>query len=652
VEHPVNNSSRNVQIVGGIIFALYALGYLFPDTFWAMHYPALLGSGTNLVVFVVAGALLFFGPNFFGSSPAFDRFPSTKRNGFVLAVGLSLAMGLLFYSFPIFFDVYGDSLWVKGEGVVLTTISDKHWAEFISLDYFNLKIGTSSAFGTGAVVAYLFGLTLDEAFGLIDLIAGMLFVLIWVRFVLRWVQNGTLRWALIVLGLTAPLALHFCQHYEVYATTYVLMLLYISIVLEFVATRKSLWLWVQIPMLLLCQKYHVTTALLYPAFGMCLLLQFGNPKWKVLQLKGALTYLFIPMLLLGVFVYVFVTESVFGNRAYDAETWDTVFFLPISAAEGPPYDRYNLFSWNHIFDYFNMFFLWSSVALFIGGAILVKWRNRIDWNRPEVVILTLTFLIYVAFFFVFNPLLGMTADWDLMSLPALILLPLIVVLSKQLQRDEFPKQVVAGSFAFGLLCLCGIFVNADQESLSAHYESVGRRDFKTYWRGTSTTIVSGINMGAANEIEERYTRIIEDLAPYAVENDIEYSEILTQAGELQLNGKRNPAGASVYFEQALAYCPDLQRAHYNLVVSYFKQQRMDEAFVHLQGLIQKQYPDQPKAYKIAIHTAIEAAQYETAFQFCNDYLAIFPDDGFIRRVTDSLAMSKQLDRVKFMFRQE
>lgn len=656
VDKSLNQGSQKIAGIGLLLWGLFVLGTLFPDVFWVFHYPGLLSTPTNFIV--LALGLLFILGTFKPDSFEWFHKKSSTKHDFWIAGGLAAFMGVLFYSFPIFSDIYGDAIWVEETNTApVIKMAPLHWEDLLGFDYTNLKLGTRTAFGLASLTSLLTGRDLPSSFVLLDLVFGVLYVFTYVRLVQRNLNNQSLRWIMILAGLFAPFTLHFYGHYEVYALHYLYLAIFFYIVLEqFRNPNKRRLVYLGF-LLVLGPKIHILSILLVPCYGwmwMHYLAQKAERFEKLLKGKQFVQTQLIPLAVIGILFYVFGAKSTFGPRDFTEETLNQVFFLPVVSADPSPLDRYNLFSWAHIFDYLTFIIGWSVTVIALLTTAFWAFRKHLRLNHPEVVIIGGTVVVYILFFFAFNPLMGMTSDWDLMSLPVIALLTLTIVIVRQLENTNFPRLVTPLALATVLLSVPTFVVNASQDLLSEHLISIGSRDFKTVYKGTSTTISHGIRLEEdAQQQVKLYDQVLKELTPYAVPGkDIETAELLVQLGELHLNHFKRPQDALVVFEDAYYICPYLRRGAYYTVATNFMVGNYQRAAQLTDQMVQFQYPNPGKALRVAIHVAVEAEQYQKALGYCQQYLAGDPANQFIRSVHDQLASGQNLDQVKYKFRQE
>lgn len=642
----------------GLAFLLtYLIAVMYPDTFWGLHHPAFLPGSTGLVLIVLFGLFTFLGFRY-------NIWKSLVINvegagGWYWKYILALVAAIVYFKTPIFSDVYGDSQAILGDhSYMVEELDAKYMDKLFSLDFTNLKLGTGTTFGLVAWISYNSEITVYEAFRWIGAIFGGGFVFIMLSIVHRLTQVRLQRLLLTLAVLGAPFTLAFCGHVEVYAPVYFFLSLFWYLLIRF-QEKPSVLLGVLLVLsVFLNFKFHVTGALTALPMLVVMLVEYRKKQGKGTSWKLLFRFVVLPVYLLGVLVYVFVTKSAFGPRDFTEENLSDAIFLPISSSDPAPLDRYNLFSGSHIFDYFNMFFLWSAAALLVVVAILVFFRNRINQESNLVKITGVSMLIYLPVFFVLNPLLSMQVDWDLMSIPGIALLVLGIVLLTTLKSAEgeersLSSMIAAPMIGLSVLGFLNIPVNGNQESLSKRLISSGKYSYKTYWKGTSTNIYGGIYL-IEDEDKQMQTleRIVKELEPYGIAgNDIELCDMENRVGRYYQKRHQDLATAKEYYEKAYHYNTLLRQNVYDLVVINFIQKDFKAAHSYLELLVAMEYPSEEKALRMAVHTSLEAEEYGDAAKYCEKLLVINPQDQFIREVLELLRTSEDKSQIKFKFSQ-
>lgn len=638
------------------IWGLFVLSMVFPELLWSMSYVhsmGLLGYGSLAIsgVFVASSFLLQ------NDSPLIQKLQEkVPVNDRLLILGLVLSFALLFALYPIYSDLYGDARYIKEE---LNIVIPK-WSPALLTDLFyfhplDSKIGTRTAYSLANLTAYLFGVSGNEAIRLLNVFWGAMFVGAWVYLVKKVLRSNAWQTIWILAGITAPWTLAFAGHYEIYAPSFFLQTVFcIQLWRYFEAPGLKRILWLGL-VLLFCIKFHVTSYLLGISLGFVVAhwIQFKNSQAHAWHWKKVALYAWLPFMLLGAVVYLFVFQSFHGPRNYSPETLNEVLFLPVISSEPAPLDRYNLFSLIHMMDYFNLVVSWSPLGLALILGLVVEQAKKISWNSPLVIISTTQAMVYMGAFFVLNPLLSPQVDWDLFSLPAISFLFFGMVLTGQVADFQKGWNFVPAAIGISLLSLSTIYTHSQPQMLAKVYETRGLGTFKSYWIGSSTLLHESARLQAsANESQAKRLDILEKLLPFSTpNNDLEYADLLVEAGKYYFDSK-DYEKAIGYFEEAFAFDPSLIRNTYYLVVTQFSRKQYKDAHTYGNRLVAYQYPSQKKACRIAIHVAVEAEAYENALTYCTEYLEVFPEDEFIQRVRNRLAQKNDLANIRRMFRVE
>ncbi|MEL7191154.1 MAG: tetratricopeptide repeat protein [Bacteroidota bacterium] len=627
-------------------------GVFFPEHLWG--WGLLTGMPVGPLYFLMGLLAVLF------ASVAVPRFnlrlptlPSQTRNIWLLAGGVAIVLGLLSYIFPLAAPAFGDSRYIidltKG---VATQWEPRFLTDIFKLDFANPKEGTETIIAIMRLLSYFTGQDGSSLLLWVNRVCGAAFALVWVQFVLSRVTDNASRWMLLIMGLTAPCTQMFYGHYEYYGPVYLSLLLYSRGLLRYIEQDTKGFPWTILLLLLVCLKFHITSfLLLIPTTMVIVYMQRaawrGFFTWQKLGL-----WLMMIGLLAGMGIYFFIFKNHDGPRAFTKDTLEEALFLPLYTNEGPPLDRYNLLSLAHIGDYLNLLGIWSPVAIFLLGAVLLTQGKQLPWNAPTVFILGFTSLMYAAAFFVLNPLLSMVCDWDLFSLPAIPLMVFTALLLSKAE-DKPSQQWIGPVLALGIMGMAWIFGNAQEETLSNRLRPMGRHVFKTYWIGASTMMhLSSDLLHSTDQAQSERLETLEVLRPYAViGNDIEFADILCEAGLYYTNEENDRAKALPYFQEAYKYQYNLSRNVLHLLTTHFLLGQYKEAHKYSKTLIGVRKPSYERAYRIAIHTAVEAEAYEDALDFCNNYLAIWPDNAFVKRVRQSLQTSQDPAQTKLLFKQ-
>lgn len=639
-----------------VIFALYCLALIFPDSFWGLHVPAFLSGGKGWVLWGLGlgFSLISQRYNFWNKLDNTD----SMKNDWVWALVLSIIAGIFFYQLPIFSDTYGDSLvLIPNKELSILEFTDYYKDKLWSFDFSNLKLGTGTTLGLVGWISYVNEITVYEAFRWLGVCCGIVFIFFMLLSVFRLAKTGEQRilFALMITGTSMTLV--FCGHVEIYSPVYALLAIFGYVLIRYLEQRK---LSVGILLFLLCVlniKFHITGFLSFLILGIAMLITRRNSQGKTTTWKYLFLSVLLPIILGGIGIYIFITKSVFGPRAYTEDNLTDAIFLPIQSADPAPLDRYNLFSWSHFYDYLNLFFVWSAAALMIICVILIFYRKRVTWNTPILQVFGLSMIIYLLVFFVLNPLLSMPTDWDLMGVPSIMFMLFAVILILEIPRGKDSERSLTSYLIAPVLGLATLgwstqFVHASAESQGERLLSMGRYNFKTYWIGSSTPLLAGLDLIHEEDKQEELESLVVELEPYAVMGeDTEYAAVVNKLGVLYQDSLKDLNLASQLYQKAFEADPLLRKNVYNLTVANFYQGKMKEANEHIPMLVAMQYPSQLKSLRIAIHVALEASDYAAADGYCTTLLKLKPEDSFIREIRALIRTSEDKSKIKFRFRQ-
>ncbi len=648
---------NGLLLVAICMFVLYALGIVFPDSFWGLHYPAFLSNnfGVIFIVLAIVSTLYFQNRN------PWVWLLKESKNAMIWRFGLAFVGFILFYKMPIFNDVYGDSLqMLPNRDLAQESLDPVFLKKIFSFDFTNFKLGTGTTFGLVGWISYQAQISVYDAFRMIGAICGAGYIYFMLASIHRLTSQRIQRVLLTIVVFGAPLLLTFCGHIEIYAPVYFFLAVFWYLVIRYHEKPSTLGVALLFVVALLNFKFHVTGFLTIVTALIMTVLQYRRSKGWGTNWKNLFLAVIMPVYLLGIYVYTMVTRSTFGARSYSEETIFDVVFLPIKSSEGPPLDRYNLFSSAHFFDFFNLWFLWSAGALFLILSLLLFYRKRIDFAHPLVQVMGVSLLIYLPIFFVLNPLLSMQTDWDLMSIPGVLMILFAIILVTTLKQDElksrsFESYAMTPVIGFMLMGMSSIFVNANQESQAERLISMGGYSFRTYWIGASTPVLNGIN-GLPSERQKinGLEAFIRDNEASAVKgNDVEFSAVINALGNMYQNSSANPNLdlALTMYQKAYEYQPMYRKNVYDLLFTHFLKKDFKEANMYVPTLVKMRYPNPIKSLRVAVHTSIEAEDYKNAVIYCQLLIKENPDDTFIKEILRLLQTEEDKSSIKFKFRQ-
>lgn len=645
--------SVKVAIPASLLLAMPLLAWIWPQKWWGSHFLAYVPLWLAfMIVGLALGLIVPQGGSFF--TRLFARFKRKVPSGTLIEVVLpALAMGGLFLAFPMAADIYGDAFHYNR--YLDTTIQVLEPSVIEQLQTFDLRpeSGRNFLLALLTLASYTFGVSYGTVFHGFGLLFGVVFSGFWLSGIRAFLPADGRRWLMALAGLSAPFLLIFMGHIDTYGIVYAAILGWLLLLLRGLISGKKKWLWIALFLLPVCIKIHPLTVLLSPALLMCALYLFvGHTrigKW-MLSPKGIALWLLTPVFLAGLFLYFIVFQDYHDDRALVGIVDFDRLFLPIFSPK-PPLDRYNLFSGNHFFDLFQVLWFWSPAALFLLGNLLTTFRKQINWYRAEVLILGTTLLLYVSFLFAINPLLALPMDWDLFSIPAVVLLVLLVALLRQLNDSISIKQLLPGTVAMVILSLPVFAVHSSKTSLSHHLEDTSEWVFRSYFERAGSYLDFALSLESDEALYwQRKTAVAERLKEK--ERTTVYSKyagLLMQDGLMFATEKNDNRAALNRFEQAYYYDPELPRNLLQLVQTHFILENYEAAYQHAVELAEHEYPDKRRALRALIQCALETERYEQAQKQSEEFLKSFPKDQFIAKINRRLAAKDRVEELKLLF---
>jgi Tfp pilus assembly protein PilF len=640
MEEATQKTSLNVLKVAGAFFMFHLLGLVFPEALWGVHFPLFLPTFFTITLYLLVGGLIL------SHFIKHERFNSMLKGigewniKWKLPIIGTALMGGMFYAFPIYHDVYGDAHFLKpGLENQIVEMTDTLWTYIFSFDFLDPKVGGKTTSGIVAALSYLTGATGKSVFIAFDAVCGMLFVFIWIRLVVELLTKNTWRLGLSLMGVLAPFFFMFYGHIELYSLAMVGMIAFLASAIFYLRRKKNVYLWLTLIFLILSLKFHITSFLMFPVAVLVII--YGREKLPLKNVLGDFRQLFkkvvLPIYGIGIALFFYLTNQHGNKRSFTEDTLEDALFIPFSSSEAAPLDRYNLFSGAHLSDYLNLTFVWSSAALFIIILAITFAKKQVDWKNPLVLFTGFSVLIYLPVFFVLNPLLTMSIDWDLFSLPAPFMLVFALILAAQLEKQEIGRYALGPIVGLALFGLPVIFVNANKDPLANRLEAVAKWDFKTYWIGTSYLVDESIGLRAPEEQQEIRIQILDELKPFAVEeNDVEYAALLCNAGIYYLEEDKDLDKARGYFNLSAVYRSDYVKNRYYLATANIRAGEYFKAHELVASLVLVQYPSYVEALELAIEASVLSGNREDGLKYVELFLEVNPSDAQMQKLRDEL----------------
>lgn len=622
-------------------FCLYLAGWIYPDLFWGVHYVAFLPLEISIVFMAVALVLTLppvsrsLAANF---NQWFDKIQK-KQIFFPLAALVSVCSFGIFMMFPIETDIYGDyRIFLENCFNNIGAFDSKWLVEIFSPAFLNPDNGERFTIPIIKIMANSFGTSPQLAFRIFDAAAGMGFIILWLIFVRFYLNDNSKRLIAFLLGAGAGSMQLFFGHVEVYTFPLLCNTAFLICTVSYFVKPRRMFLILQFILLLACIKSHTSGFMMVPIFLLSIFFAYLHNKKEY---KGTIRWKYIFLLVLLpsfiiFLIYYFTTGNYSGSLVIAPERLHTDIFLPLLAGEAP-LDSYALLSWNHLFDWINMLFLFGAGALFVVMGILLFHRKKIDFNRPEVILSGLAFILYIALFFAFNPRLSMQRDWDLCTLPAPAMILFAIVLLKQTVHVRiFSNRVVGPVLALSIFTVAGIVVNSEKDMVSGRLVSLGVRSYRTYFHGSSYIINVALSKyrDKPEEYKAKYREIYKKLRPDALEGrDKEYAYMLIKLGAYLYN-RKDYTSALKYFREATRYFENQDITEY-LAATYNKMGDIENT-IYYSSLLIRMNPEDIDHFYMVVDACYRAGKIDQALRYCKYGLKKHPGNKNLLKVRNYL----------------
>lgn len=627
--------NRKYVIAGSIIISFYVLGFIFPDYWWAFHSARFIHPILALVFFALSTSLIVLSSNsnFLNHFSKLLNDIGQIRSHLWLPL-IAIICFILFYQFQIFKDYYGEAYLLQNTiHETPKKISQEVHNELFSFGL-NPWAGQKTIFGFITYLAYYLKLPYIVVFRWFDAFFGALFVLSWLYFIKSQLESRIHKAIFFISILSTPILLNFFGHLEINAPVYFINSLWIQLLIVFykdLNPKKWIILFV---LWLIALKLHAVALLFTPALLIC--------TWKLFKGHIHLTWAFsfkfilIPIFAIGLIAYFIVFKDYADDRLmnYNVGEYEHLF-LPIFSPKAP-LDTYNLFSWNHIFDYFNLIFLWSPIAIFLLIVLVGFNSQKINWKSQELILSGTTLILFAVLFFMVNPLLSMQMDWDLFSFPAPILFAFLIVGFRDLKNPiKNTDTILIASLAIGLLSIPFFISNFSRVQLSEKLISLGKRIYPTYYIWSSQTINYGLLLKDNDlEVFSKRNEIIYELeSNYTIDG---YNQQLAKLYRVQggnlLKQNNKPHEAFAFLNKALKLDPSDQIARFWQMETCLQLEEFHRAYDHAVELNMIEFPDKKKSSITLVECALFAGYYDNALEHAGTHLNNFPKDSVMQHI--------------------
>ncbi|HAP70519.1 MAG TPA: hypothetical protein DCR04_12485 [Flavobacteriales bacterium] len=638
-----------VSIVAVLFIALVLFGAIFPVDFWGVHYLRFLEFPQKLTISLIAFAAILI-PNVLNQNQKTQQVgnPTNWLRQLLPFMGAAI-FAFLIIEYPVAYDPYGDAVNFEKN---LSKIARMDPAVMSTLFGFSLDAwsGQKTMEALVSLISNYNQITIGEAFKLIDLVCGVGFSFFWIYFLTQQFNNLFLIVTLSIIGLTAPFMLSFFGRVEIYPPALLFLLMWALVLIKYLKSKNLTWLILLIALNILCIKAHPMAVLLLPSTIFLIAAKISQSVQSKLNWPNTLRYVFIPIALVGSVVYFFVFEDHIDDRSLQQNTMQyDHLFLPLFSPDAP-LDRYNVLSFNHIWDFLNLIFLWSPAAIFIilTGVLIGKTRSIFD--KPEFILIAVPFILFSVLLFVINPILSMPMDWDLYSLPAPFLLILSVLVLGSL-KSNLAGQLLPPALAIAVLGSSFIVMHGSKSEIANRLESVAIRVNKTYYEWTMNIIeradsITGLTPDEIYRNREKLDAIMRPNARIGI--DREFAELLREQAKYRYKVEKDFDSARKIMKEAVLYDSIGGNNQMTLMEINFLEGNMKQAYLHSTKLLQLKHPSEEQALKMAIHCALEANLFQEALIHSNDYLKTW-GDPLVSEVKERIINGNNPQELRFLF---
>lgn len=639
-----NKPNKFLLVAGGIYF-FYIIGLIYPDIFWGTHFAAFL-PGWLEAFFLIAPLLFFYKPII---QSIYDKilsrnstYKSKKFWGLDLIFTAFIAFSI-FLSTEIKTDIYGDARNIIKDGIG-TTVEEYNpeWVgKILSPNIFIPRNQEKFNLSLVQLLAYTFDTDIIPMFHYLNAFYGAFYLLLLLNFLPAYIKNRALMILMIIGAIFTCFPLLFFGHTELYASSMFFVSAFMMSLLLWFQRGKTGWLIATILTLFMSIKAHSAGFLLVPGFAIALLSKYGGEKIiGLINWKKAALFVILPIYLIGIFVYFFVIGNQDVPYSFSQDLINKYLFLPIFASP-PPLDGYTMFSWGHIFDYFNQIFFWPLASMFIFLSIFFFKRKKANWNSPVIIVTGVSLILYISMFFATNPLLSMPRDWDLFSLPAPVFLFFSIALIKQFEDDEkLIKKMTGPIIALSILILPFFIVNLNGDYISKRIESMGMRIYNTYWVNSSYVINVAMKSDADDKQKyiDRYVHVFNKIEPKYKGKNFEYSLMASKIGNFFVENKM-PKEALKYYEIANEYYPNEKIILLSLGMAYYSIRNYTNALRTAENLLTIDGSN-PDFLMLALNSSYKLKKMDKVKIYGMKYIKLRPNDKEIRNLLVKLGISE------------
>lgn len=627
---------KKAALVGAVLVLLTGL---LKNSAWGLNHLFFLEKPLVLFIMAISGIFFYLGYVKGDRKHSKDDLEPEQVIANWQLFLLPIIASVLCLAFPIVSDVYGDAHSILnnyGRFYARDRSIGEAFLILIDPDIFNLHNGERFTFNFIFILRKIFGMDLEEAFRLY----GALFCFGTAFIYSMYLKTARLGFRLpyILFFLSVNFLLIFSGHVEVYAPSIFFLSLFLLLAKrQYEHNKKVALVWLLLVLFFAIKAHFINFVLLAP-FSVLVALQLKPTLVNFFTLRNVAV-----LFLSGVIGFFLAYFFIFKNHdSHYAEKGNELFgnvFLPLWAPAAP-YNHYSLFNLNHLYDFLQLVLSWSPVLWFVVAIGLMK-KDLIKsvsgfYLMPVLILFTYGFVA-----FVFNPILSMPRDWDILSLAGPGLLCLGTEIWSSFVRRIKVKLLYSVAAVFMLFTIPRTLVEFHEGWAGRRLLMVGDRVYKTYYAGSSVLISKSVKM-----LEKANADDLSNLADSWLEHsntvpDTELGHALSQIGIYYAETRRKNYVALDFFTSALEAYPKYPIAMRGMAAALINTGDHLESLKLAQQLLRSDDQNKQHWY-IAFDSLSGLKMFVELKDALSQYLELFPEDADF--VNDKLKEIEEVEK--------
>lgn len=611
---------KKVALLAAVLVLAVAL---FRDSAWGINHLYYLDRPITLFLVAIGAVLLYMG--FSKNDRKHSKSDSQPEEVisvwqlFILPV-VAAALCLLL---PIVTDVYGDahSIVKNYESFYQKerSISDALWVLF-DPDIFNLHNGERFTFNFIFILRKVFGMDLDEAFRLYGAFFCFGMALVYNLYLKTARLGFNPAYVLFFISLNSMVV--FAGHHEVYAPSIFFLTLFLLLAKrQYERNRRGALIWLAIVLFFAIKSHFINFVLLAP-YAFLVVLKLRPSFVNFLTFRNTMV-LALSSILGFSLAYFFIFKNHNSHYGIRGDELFGNIFLPLVAPEAP-FDNYSMFNINHLYDFIQLCLSWSPLLWLVLSIRLFK-KDLFKSVSNFYLLALLVLLTYAFVSFVFNPLLSMPRDWDILSVgaPALLILG-TEIWAVMVKRVRY-KLLLCLTALFVFFTLPRVLVESQRDWSGKRLLMVGDHVYKTYYANSSLIISKAVKQ-MQNVDSESLIRLSDEwIEDSNVKPDTELGHALAQIGIYYAENRRKNLVALKFYNKALYVYPDYALTMRAMATALLNTENYLEALDLAQQLLRMDDSNQ-QHWHLALNSLAALDMNEELLDASSQYLERFPED--------------------------